>query len=268
MSRAAPARKSKGASAPPFEHPSRRVAPAEPALGQAQPHISLPQAPRVPAGGPGRATVFVVDDQPVFREGLIRAINQEKDLVVCGETGDASEALERVGELRPALVILDISLEGVDGIDLTRALREGLPTAAILVVSTYPESLYGERALRAGANGYAMKRESARTLVLAMRHVLDGKTHVSEALNELILKGVSNGAKRLGRAPVDRLSDRERQVFELIGHGLGTREIAGRLNLSMKTVETHREHIKEKLDLDRTTALVQRAIDWVHHRRS
>jgi len=222
---------------------------------------------RTPVGGRARATVLVVDDQPVFREGLIRIINQEKDLAVCGETGDPAEALVRAEALRPALVLLDISLEGMDGIDLTRALRDRLPESAILVVSTYPESLYGERALRAGANGYAMKRESARALLAAMRHVLEGKTHVSEALNQLILRNVSNGANRSGRAPVDRLSDRERQVFELIGHGLGTREIASRLGVSMKTVETHRARIKEKLDLERTTALVQRAIDWVHHRR-
>ncbi len=221
--------------------------------------------PRPLAGGSGRSTVFIVDDHPVFREGLARIINQEKDMVVCGEATDAAEALRRAESLKPDLVVIDISLEGMNGIDLARSLRSRLPETRSLVVSMYPESLYGERVLRAGANGYVMKRESGRKLLAAMRHVLAGNTHVSPELNELILQKLSDRRRRPGGPAVQRLTDREFEVFELIGQGFGTREIAERLNVSMKTVETHREHIKEKFDVKRTAELVQRAIHWIHH---
>lgn len=221
--------------------------------------------PKPPAGGPCRSTVFIVDDHPVFREGLARIINQEKDLVVCGEATDAAEALRRAETLKPDLVVIDISLEGMNGIDLARSLRSRLPETRLLVVSMYSESLYGERALRAGADGYVMKRESGRKLLAAMRHVLAGNTHVSQDLNESILRKLSGRGRRATGPAVERLSDRELEVFELIGQGFGTREIAERLNVSMKTVETHREHIKEKLEVERTAELVQRAIHWIHH---
>jgi DNA-binding NarL/FixJ family response regulator len=208
--------------------------------------------------------VFIVDDHPVFREGLVRIINQEADLVVCGEAGNAAEALARVDAARPALVVIDISLDGMNGLELVKSLRGRLPESRLLVVSMHPESLYAERALRAGANGYIMKRESGRTLLAAMRHVLDGKTHVSQELNELILRRVSDPGRRAGGSAVERLSDRELEVFQLIGQGFGTRQVAETLSVSMKTVETHREHIKEKLGVDSTSELVRRAIHWVH----
>jgi DNA-binding NarL/FixJ family response regulator len=216
---------------------------------------------------PGRATVYLVDDHPVFRDGLARIINQEKDLVVCGEAAEATEALRGAESLKPDLVVIDISLEGMNGIDLARALRTRLPETRLLVVSMYPESLYGERALRAGADGYVMKRESGPKLLAAMRHVLAGNTHVSRELNELILQKFAGRGRRASGPEMERLSDREFEVFQLIGQGLGTREIAERLNVSMKTVETHREHIKEKLNVERTAELVQRAIHWTHHDR-
>src|SRR5262245_36250870 len=169
-----------------------------------------------------RSTVFVVDDHPVFREGLARIINHEKDLVVCGEASDAADALRRVERLKPDLVIIDIALEGMNGIDLARSLRSRLPASRLLIVSMHPESLYGERALRAGANGYVMKRESGRTLLAAMRRVLAGKTHVSAELNERILRQLSGQAPEAAGPAVERLSDRELEVFELIGQGLGT----------------------------------------------
>jgi DNA-binding NarL/FixJ family response regulator len=208
--------------------------------------------------------VFIVDDHPVFREGLVRIINQEADLVVSGEAGDAAEALERIDASRPDLVVIDISLDGMNGLELVKSLRDRRPETRLLVVSMHPESLYAERALRAGANGYIMKRESGRTLLAAMRHVLDGKTHVSQELNELILRRVSDPGRRVGGSAVERLSDRELEVFQLIGQGFGTRQVAETLNVSMKTVETHREHIKEKLGVDSTSELVRRAIHWVH----
>jgi len=223
--------------------------------------------PKPPAGGPGRSRVFIVDDHPVFREGLARIINQEKDLVVCGEAMDAAEALHRAESLKPDLVVIDVSLDGMNGIDLAKSLRSRLPKTRSLVVSMYPESLYGERALRAGADGYVMKRESGRKLLAAMRHVLAGNTHVSPELNELILQKLSGRGGRPAGSTTERLSDREFEVFELIGQGFGTREIAERLNVSMKTVETHREHIKGKLNVERTAELVQRAIHWTRHDR-
>jgi DNA-binding NarL/FixJ family response regulator len=219
---------------------------------------------RTSPGAPSRRAVFIVDDHPVFREGLVRIINQEADLVVCGEAGNAAEALARVDAARPALVVIDISLDGMNGLELVKSLRGRLPESRLLVVSMHPESLYAERALRAGANGYIMKRESGRTLLAAMRHVLDGKTHVSQELNELILRRVSDPGRRAGGSAVERLSDRELEVFQLIGQGFGTRQVAETLSVSMKTVETHREHIKEKLGVDSTSELVRRAIHWVH----
>jgi DNA-binding NarL/FixJ family response regulator len=220
---------------------------------------------RAAPGAPARRTILIVDDHPVFREGLVRIVNQEKDLVACGEAASAAEALARVDDARPDLVVIDISLEGTSGIDLLKALRGRLPGTRFLVLSMHPESLYGERALRAGAHGYVMKRESGRTLLAAIRHVLDGKTYIGPDLNEQILRRLAAPAREARASAVDRLSDRELEVFQLIGQGLGTRQISERLGVSMKTVESHREHIKEKLHLDSTSTLVQRAIHWVHH---
>jgi DNA-binding NarL/FixJ family response regulator len=211
--------------------------------------------------------VLIVDDHPVFREGLARVIDQERDLVVCGEAADGAEALLRAESLRPDLVVIDIALDGMNGIELAKALRSRVPDARLLVVSMYPESLYGERALRAGADGYVMKRESGRALLGAMRRVLAGNTHVSPDLNNAILQKLSGRGDHAAATDIERLSDREFEVFQLIGQGLGTREIAERLNVSMKTVETHREHIKEKLHVERTAELVQRAIHWTRHAR-
>jgi DNA-binding NarL/FixJ family response regulator len=219
---------------------------------------------RSTAGTTTRRAIFIVDDHPVFREGLVRIINQEIDLVVCGEAADAAEALSRAERTKPDLMMIDISLDGMSGIDLLKSLRSRLPGTRFLVLSMHPESLYGERVLRAGAHGYVMKRESGRTLLAAIRHVLDGKTHIGPELNEQILRRFAAPARDSKGPAVDRLSDRELEVFQLIGQGFGTRQISERLSVSMKTVETHREHIKEKLRLDSTADLVQRAIHWVH----
>ena len=221
--------------------------------------------PRPTAGVLRKRTVLIVDDHPVFREGLVRIINQEKDLAVCGEAADATEALRSAENLQPDLVVIDISLEGTSGIDLAKSLRSRCPGMRLLVLSMHPESLYAERALRAGASGYVMKRESGRKLLAAMRDVLDGRMHVSPEFQESILRRVASSGRASRGSPVEGLSDRELEVFQLIGQGCGTRQISERLNMSMKTVETHREHIKEKLSLDSTFTLVQRAIHWVHH---
>lgn len=210
-----------------------------------------------------KRTILIVDDHAVFREGLVRIVNQEKDLAVCGEASDAAEALEKAAALKPDLAVVDISLEGVGGLEVVKSLRARFPEMRLLMLSMHPESLYGERALRSGANGYVMKREGGRSLLTAVRHVLDGKTHVSRELNELILQKASLPSG----AGVDVLSNRELEVFQLIGQGFGTREIAERLSISMKTVETHRENIREKLGLSGTPDLVRRAIHWIHRER-
>lgn len=207
--------------------------------------------------------VFVVDDHAVFRDGLVRILQQEKDLEVCGEATDAGEALKELEKMKPDLAIIDISLEGANGIDLTKTVRARFPAMRILVLSMHKESLYAERALRAGANGYIMKRESGATLLEAVRRILQGSIYVSEKLNELLLHRVSNPGHEHGASPVDQLSDRELEVFQLIGHGYGTRQIAEKLNLSMKTVESHREHIRDKLDIVNTFELVRFAIHWI-----
>jgi DNA-binding NarL/FixJ family response regulator len=216
---------------------------------------------------PPKKTLFIVDDHPVFREGLARLLGQEEDLSVCGEAVDAAEALKRIAALKPDLAMIDISLEGVGGLDLVKMLRDRYPAMRLLVVSMHPESLYAERALRAGANGYIMKRESGRALISAVRHVLGGKTHISAEINERLLARASRPGSATEKGPVDGLSDRELEVFHLIGEGFGTRQIAEKLGVSMKTVETHREHIKEKLGLSTTVELVQRAIHWIHHEK-
>lgn len=185
-------------------------------------------------------------------------------MTVCGEASGSADALNLIPTANPRLAIIDISLEGMNGVDLTRVLRTRFPTLRILVLSMHKESLYAERVLRAGANGYIMKRESGRQLVQAIRHVLSGQTYISPELNEIILNRLADSKHDPRKSPVERLSDRELEVFRLIGRGYGTRQIADELSLSMKTVESHREHIRQKFDLDSTFKLVQHAIKWVH----
>jgi DNA-binding NarL/FixJ family response regulator len=214
---------------------------------------------------PDKRRILVVDDHPVFREGLLRTLHQDKNLEVVGEAAGVAEALQAAAAIRPHLVIVDISLEGGNGIDLTRMLREQLPEVRILMLSMHKESLHAERALRAGANGYIMKRESGKQLIEAIHQVLNGQTYVSEAMKEHLLQKISGSTDAKSPAPQDLLSDRELEIFSLIGQGYGTRQIADELHVSMKTVESHREHIRDKMDLASTFELVQQAIHWVHN---
>ena len=207
--------------------------------------------------------VLIVDDHAVFREGLVRILSQEKDLMVCGEAPDALEALRLATQMKPDLAIVDVSLEGMNGIDLTKNFHARFPSMRILVLSMHKETLHAERALRAGANGYIMKRESGRKLLAAIRQVLNGQTYVSEELNEYLLGKLYS--RETGASTVERLSDRELEIFRLIGQGYGTRQIADSLHLSMKTVEFHRENIRAKLNLNSTFELVQQAIHWTHY---
>lgn len=212
---------------------------------------------------PGAKRILLVDDHAVFREGLAKILEPETDLDVCGEAENASAALLRAEELRPDMAIVDISLEGISGIVLTKDLRSRFPDLRILILSMHKESLYAERALAAGAHGYIMKHESGQKLAEAIRRVLSGQTFVSEQLNQKLLNGLFRSpGENKPSSLVDRLGVREFEVFRLIGKGYGTRQIADELEISIKTVEAHRIHIREKLNLSNTFELVQYAREW------
>jgi DNA-binding NarL/FixJ family response regulator len=207
--------------------------------------------------------IFVVDDHPIVRQGLSLLINQEVDMTVCGSAKDASSALEAIGSLRPDLLILDISLEGPDGLDLLKSLRLQDATIPVLILSMHDESLYAERVLRAGAQGYIMKQAATDGLLEAIRRILRGEIYVSDRMAARILLQFAGHAAHPERSPVEELSDRELEVFRLIGKGHGTRGIAELLHLSVKTVESYQAHIKEKLALKNSRELVQHAIQWL-----
>lgn len=216
---------------------------------------------------PRAVKIMLVDDHAIFREGLAFLLEQEPDFRVCGDFEGAADALKHVGALRPALAIVDISLEGMNGVELCKQLRSRFPELRILVLSMHKEFLYAERVLRAGANGYIMKQEGRRKLVAAIRQVLKGETYVSDAVKELILQNLGGRRSPAAASAVDQLSDRELEVFQWIGKGYGTRQMADALSVSIKTIETHREHIREKLNLKSTFELVQYALEWAAQHR-
>lgn len=210
-----------------------------------------------------RRSVLIVDDHPVLRHGIAQLINHEKDLVVCGEAESAPTALEAMRRLKPDLALLDISLQGTNGIELIKLMRAEQPKLPILMLSMHDESLYALRALRAGARGYVMKGEAMEHVLTALRKVLEGDIYVSPRFSErLVFKAIQSLEGGMG-SPVDKLSDRELEVLQLLGKGFGTREIANELHLSIKTIETHRAHIKEKLGFKDAGEMVRFAIDWV-----
>lgn len=198
----------------------------------------------------------------MMREGLAQLINNEPDLVACCQADNAGQALNLVSQQKPELALVDISLPDKNGLELIKDIHVLCPGALILVVSMHEEALYAERVLRAGARGYIMKQEGGKKLMQAIRHVLSGQIYVSEKMSARILESFSGHRSEPGGSPVERLSDREFEVFQLIGEGRGTREIAGHLHLSIKTVEVHRANIKEKLSLKNATDLVHYAIRW------
>jgi DNA-binding NarL/FixJ family response regulator len=208
--------------------------------------------------------ILLVDDHPVLREGLAGVLGQEKDFIVCGEASDATDAMRKIEMTKPRLVITEIA-QVMNGSDFVKALRKKFPDLRILIYSFHPESTHAEGALHAGANGYVMKRESRKTVLSAVRQVLEGKTHISPEVNQKILNKMANLDKEHTQPISEKLSSREMMVFDLIGQGYGTRQIAEKLHLSMKTVETHRQHMKAKLRLDNTYELIQKAIQWVYH---
>jgi DNA-binding NarL/FixJ family response regulator len=215
---------------------------------------------------PLRARVLIVDDHPVVREGLAMHIANQPDLEMCGEAEDLPGALALLATARPDVAIIDISLKNGNGIDLIRRMKDRDANVRILVWSMYAESVYAERALRAGARGYLHKGRATRQLLDAIRAVLAGKVYVTGDLPDDLLRRVAAG-ETAQRSPIDRLSDRELQAFELMGHGLTTETVAARMHVSPKTVETYRARIKEKLGLSNISELVQQAAQWVLENR-
>ncbi|HMJ65496.1 MAG TPA: response regulator transcription factor [Candidatus Binatia bacterium] len=213
------------------------------------------------ASQPRIRKILIVDDHAVMRQGLAKLLSDETDLQVCGEAENAPDALKAIGRLKPDLVIVDISLTGRTGIELIRDIRRDHPDVYVLVLSMHDETIYSDRALRAGARGYIMKQEGGKVVVEAIRKVLAGQVYLSEKMTAKFFDRISGGF-RAADSPLEILSDREMEVFQLIGDGLTTRQIAEQLCLSMKTVEVHRDHIKRKLSLKDGTALVRYAIRW------
>jgi len=218
---------------------------------------------------PARAKkqVLIVDDHPMMREGLAQLIDHEPDLSAAVQASTAAQALEAIALHKPDLALIDISLPDRNGLELIKDLQALHPDLPTLVVSMHDESLYAERVLRAGGRGYIMKQEGGKKLMDAIRHVLDGQIYVSEKISGKILEGFSGRRPEAVHSPVERLSDREFEVFQLIGQGQGTRQVAEHLHLSVKTVEVHRSNIKRKLELKTATELVRFAIRWAEAQR-
>ncbi len=207
--------------------------------------------------------VLIVDDHPIMRQGLAQLVNNEPDMTVCGEAENAPQALDLIDKTKPDLALIDITLPGKNGLELIKDIQAMFPGLAILVISMHDESLYAERVLRAGGRGYIMKQEGGKMLLQAIRQVLEGKIYVSEKISAKILEIFSGRRSETSNSPMERLTDREFEVFQMIGQGLATREIADHLHLSVKTVEVHRANIKEKLTLKNAPELIRYAVRWV-----
>jgi DNA-binding NarL/FixJ family response regulator len=206
---------------------------------------------------------MIVDDHPMTRAGLAHLISLQPDMEPFCEAGNPQQALAEIQKALPDLVLSDITMPGRSGLEFIKDLQALHPGLPILVVSMHDERLYAERALRAGARGYIMKEAGGENLLTAIRRVLSGRVYVSDALSASILENMSGSVPRGSSSPIQKLSDREFEVFQLIGQGKSTREIARQLNLSQKTIDVHRSHIKEKLELRNATSLVRHAVRWV-----
>ena len=215
-----------------------------------------------------RRKVFIVDDHPLVREWLTNLINQQSDLTVCGETESAPQALQAIGDCRPDVAIVDIALKDSSGIELIKNLKQSCPEVPVLVLSMHEERHYAERALRAGARGYVMKRETTKKVIDGIRRVLEGKLYVSDNVAEAMTAQFVEGKTLASQSPVEQLSDRELEVFELLGQGLGTRQIAETLRVSMKTVQAYCARMKEKLNLGSATELLREAVHWTESKHS
>jgi DNA-binding NarL/FixJ family response regulator len=209
-----------------------------------------------------KAQILIVDDHPMTRSGLTHLINHQSDTVVCGEAENASEALDLLAESQPDLMLIDITLPGKSGLELIKDVKAMRPELPMLVLSMHDESLYADRVLRAGARGYITKHEGGEKLIGAIRHVLSGKIYVSESMSAHILEIFSGRQTGVDRASIQNLSDREFEVFEALGEGLSSHEIAKKLHLSAKTVDAHRANIKCKLKINTTAELISFAARW------
>ncbi|QXD33421.1 MAG: DNA-binding response regulator [Verrucomicrobia bacterium TMED71] len=207
--------------------------------------------------------IYIVDDHPLVRQGLSQIVASEADMEICGEAEDSPAAIRGVGEANPDAIIVDISLKGANGIELIKNLKAIHDDIPILVFSMHDETIYAQRALRAGAKAYVMKKESPSKVIDAIRKIIQGEIYVSPSVADQVLHQIVNGPGNVSTSPVDRLTDRELEVVQLIGRGLSSREVAESLHLSVKTIESHRAHVKEKLSLRNATELVQFSVQWV-----
>ena len=210
---------------------------------------------------PKKIKVLVVDDHPLVREGLVNLIGQQADLEICGEAANEPQAMELIGAIQPEVAIVDISLENGSGIELVKSIKAIYPAVTVLVLSMHDESLYAERALRAGARGYIMKREAAKKIIQGIHSVHDGQLYVSEKIAAMMAEKFVDG-RTAAASPVEQLSNRELEVFQLLGRGQTTRQIADHLHVGFKTVQAYNARIKEKLKLANGTELLREAIRW------
>jgi DNA-binding NarL/FixJ family response regulator len=209
-----------------------------------------------------KSRVFIVDDHPLVREGLTNLINGQADLIVCGEAKDSAEAIKGIVKARPDVALIDISLENESGLELVKQLGSQFPQVAFIILSMHDEALYAERALRAGARGYVMKHETSKSVLASIRRVLGGGVYVSErVVNKMALR-LTSSREPVASSPVERLSDRELEIFRLLGQGRTPSQIAGDLNLSLKTVQAYCARAKEKFGVTSLTELVRAAIRW------
>jgi DNA-binding NarL/FixJ family response regulator len=211
-----------------------------------------------------KTKVLIVDDHPIVREGLAVCINRQPDMTVCCEAQSPTEALQQIAACEPDIAIVDLAMPGGDGLTLIRDIIARRPNLCVLVLSVQDERVYASRALQAGAKGYIMKQEAADKLVYAVRHILAGQIYLSEQMRSLIIDGMVKSTSSVGRSPVEQLSDRELEVFRLLGEGLRSREIAARLHLSVKTIDTYYERIKHRLSVEHFNDLLRQAVLWVH----
>jgi len=206
--------------------------------------------------------IFLVDDHPLVREGLTNLINEQNDLIVCGEAEDSAGAITGIAKTRPDVVLVDISLKNESGLELVKNLESQFPLVALIVLSMHDEALYAERALRAGARGYVMKRESTKSVLASIRRVMEGGVYVSERVVNSMARRFTSSPKRAESSPVERLSDRELEIFRLLGQGRTTAQIADDLHLSLKTVQAYCARAKEKFGVSSLGELLRAAIRW------
>ena len=244
----------------------RATPPAEPATARKNVVRSTNENPKCDA--PDAKRIVIVDDHPLFRKGLEELIQSDDSFAVCGQAGNAAEAMDMIRKLSPELAIVDLSLPGTNGIELIKNIRAEFPKLPILVLSMHDESLYAVRALRAGADGYVMKHEAMANVIHAIREVFNGRPYLSPAMAAQVITKFAQRHAEGETDAVERLSDRELEILELIGKGHEVRQIAKLLHLSPKTVETHRAHIKDKLDLKNSREVARFALQWLNAREA